>query len=123
MRWAPPDGYPEVAAAWASPSGFLVRWNAHLNLAAGWYPKQLTRTTPLLKLLVPGALPGTYGALITATVQSLTGSAPRPADVAALARFFGKQPTSVLKPTDAAVNGRLPHLVALVLDSPMFQVR
>jgi len=123
MRWAPPDGYPDVAAAWASPSGLLVRWNAHLNLAAGWYPKQLTRATPLLKLLVPGPLPTTYGALITATVQGLTGSAPRPADVTALAQFFGKQPTGVLKPTDAAVGGRFPHLVALVLDSPMFQVR
>jgi hypothetical protein len=21
MRWAPPNGYPDVAAAWASPSG------------------------------------------------------------------------------------------------------
>jgi uncharacterized protein (DUF1800 family) len=123
MRWAPPNGYPDVAAAWASPSGFLVRWNAHLNLAAGWYPKQLTRATPLLAHLVPGALPTTYGALITATVQSLTGAAPRPADVTALAQFFGKQPASTLKATDAAANGRYPHLVALVLDSPMFQVR
>ena len=123
MRWAPPNGYPDVAAAWASPSGFVVRWNAHLNLAAGWYPKQLTRTTSLRGHLVPGALPTTYGALITATVQGLTGATPRSADVAALAQFFGKQPTSALKSTDAAANGRFAHLVALVLDSPMFQVR
>jgi len=62
-------------------------------------------------------------ALITATVQGLTGATPRSADVAALAQFFGKQPTSALKSTDAAANGRFAHLVALVLDSPMFQVR
>jgi uncharacterized protein (DUF1800 family) len=123
MRWAPPNGYPDAAAAWASPSGFLVRWNAHLNLAAGWYPRQLTRGTSLIRHLLPGALPTTYGALITATVQALTGTATRQEDVAALAQFFGKQPGSALKPTDAAANGRFAHLVALVLDSPMFQVR
>ena len=38
LRWAPPNGYPDVAAAWASPSAFLLRCNSHLNLAAGWYP-------------------------------------------------------------------------------------
>jgi uncharacterized protein (DUF1800 family) len=123
MRWGQPDGYPDVAAAWASPSGFVVRWNAHLNLAAGWYPKELTRPSSLLKHLVPGATPTTYGALITAVACRLTGAAPRPADVTALAAFFGKQPTSTLKATDAALNGRFPYLVALLLDSPSFQVR
>jgi hypothetical protein len=123
MRWEPPNGYPDVAAAWASPSGFLVRWNAHLNLAAGWYPKQLTRTTPLLNHLVPGALPATYGALVETVVKSLTGTAPKPEHTAALTQFFGKRPIDVLKAGDQAVTGKFPHLVALVLDSPMFQVR
>lgn len=123
MRWEPPNGYPDVAAAWASPSGFLVRWNAHLNLAAGWYPKQLTRPTPLLNQLVPGTLPATYGALVETVVKSLIGTVPKPEHTAALAQFFGKKPIDPLKAKDQAVTGKFPHLVALVLDSPMFQVR
>ena len=123
MRWEPPNGYPDVAAAWASPSGFLVRWNAHLNLAAGWYPKQLTRKTPLLTQLVPGALPATYGALVETVVKSLVGTVPKPEHTAALTQFFGKKPIDLLKAKDQAVTGKFPHLVALVLDSPMFQVR
>jgi uncharacterized protein (DUF1800 family) len=123
MRWEPPNGYPDVAAAWASPSGFVVRWNAHLNLAAGWYPKQLTRTSPLLSQLVPGALPATYGALVETVVKSLVGTVPKPEHTAALTQFFGKKPIDLLKAKDQAVTGKFPHLVALVLDSPMFQVR
>ncbi|GAA0900883.1 DUF1800 domain-containing protein [Virgisporangium ochraceum] len=123
MRWEPPNGYPDVAAAWASPSGFVVRWNAHLNLAAGWYPKQLTRKTPLLTQLVPGALPATYGALVETVVKSLIGTAPKPEHTAALTQFFGKKPIDPLKAKDQAVTGKFPHLVALVLDAPMFQVR
>jgi uncharacterized protein (DUF1800 family) len=123
MRWEPPNGYPDVAAAWASPSGFLVRWNAHLNLAAGWYPKQLTRKSPLLSQLVPGTLPATYGALVETVVRSLIGTTPKPEHTAALTQFFGKKPIDLLKAKDQAVTGKFPHLVALVLDSPMFQVR
>lgn len=123
MRWEPPNGYPDVAAAWASPSGFLVRWNAHLNLAAGWYPKQFTRKTPLLNQLVPGTLPATYGALVETVVKNLIGTGPKPEHTAALTQFFGKKPIDPLKAKDQAVNGKFPHLVALVLDSPMFQVR
>ena len=55
MRWAPPNGYPDVAAAWTVAVRVPVRWNAHLNLAAGWYPKQLTRPASMLASLVPGA--------------------------------------------------------------------
>jgi uncharacterized protein (DUF1800 family) len=123
MRWGQPDGYPDTATAWAAPTAFLTRFNAHLNLAAGWYPKQLTRPTSLLSSLVPGPLPGTHGALIDALARRLTGTPPPPTHTTALTAFVGKQPNSPLKPTDPAVNGRLPYLIALLLDSPNFQTR
>jgi hypothetical protein len=97
-----------------------VRWNAYLNLAAGWYPTRLTRTTPLLDRLVPGALPATHGALVETVVRSFTGTAPGPEHTAALTRYFGKKPTDVVTAGDQAVTAQFPHLVALVLDSPMF---
>ncbi|GAB3839971.1 DUF1800 domain-containing protein [Dactylosporangium cerinum] len=122
MRWAPPNGYPDVAAAWTAPSSLLVRWNAHLNLAAGWYPKPLVRPASMLASLVP-SLPATHGAFIDALATRLVGMPLQPAHSAALLSFVGKTAASQLKATDAAVAGRLPHLIALILDSPYFLAR
>ncbi|GAA2343655.1 DUF1800 domain-containing protein [Dactylosporangium salmoneum] len=122
MRWTPPNGYPDVAAAWNAPSGLLVRWNAHLNLAAGWYPKALARPASTLRYLVP-AVPSTHGAFVDALAQRLVGQKLQAAHTAALCSFVGKTPTSALKATDPALNGRLPHLIALILDSPYFLYR
>ena len=47
----------------------------------------------------------------------------RPEHIAAVTAVAGKSPTSALTATDTAVNGSLPYLVALILDSPYFQVR
>ncbi|MEV4640970.1 DUF1800 domain-containing protein [Actinoplanes sp. NPDC049548] len=122
FRWAPPNGFPDIAAAWSSPSAFLLRCNTHLNLATGWYPKQLTRPADMLKALVP-VLPPTYGGLVDALAVRLTGTR-LPADhVAAVLSVAGKLPTSSLTAKDTSVTGSLPYLVALVLDSPTFQLR
>jgi hypothetical protein len=118
-RWSAPDGYPDVAAAWSSPSAFLMKCNSHLNLAAGWYPSQLTRPTDLLKSLVP-VRAATYGALLDALAVRLTGTKLPPAHTAAALSVAGKLPTS---PVDRAVDGVAPYLIALVLDSPTFQLR
>ncbi len=121
FRWSPPNGFPDVAAAWASPSAFLMRCNSHLNLAAGWYPRELTRPADLLTALVP-VLPKTYGALVDALARRLVGT-PLPADhVAAVLSVADKLPTSPLTGKES-VAGSLPYLIALVLDSPSFQLR
>ncbi|HEU4349590.1 MAG TPA: DUF1800 family protein, partial [Actinoplanes sp.] len=122
LRWAPPNGYPDVAAAWASPSAFLMRCNSHLNLAAGWYPTQLTRPADLLKALVP-VRPATYGGLVDALARRLLGTTLPAAQTAAVLSVAGKLPTSSLTSGDTSVAGSLPYLIALVLDSPTFQLR
>ena len=122
LRWAPPNGYPDVAAAWASPSAFLMRCNLHLNLAAGWYPKQLVRPADMLKALVP-VLPGTYGGLVDALAKRLTGTTLPAAQTAAVLSVASKVPTSTLTSSDKSVAGSLPYLIALVLNSPTFQLR
>jgi uncharacterized protein (DUF1800 family) len=122
MRWAPPNGFPDVAVAWASPSAFLMRCNNHLNLAAGWYPSQLTRPANMLTALVP-VLPQTYGSLVDALAKRLIGTTLPAAQTAAVTAIAGKTPASVLAGTDKSLAGNLPYLIALVLDSPAFQLR
>nr|WP_296072513.1 DUF1800 domain-containing protein [uncultured Actinoplanes sp.] len=122
FRWSPPNGFPDVAPAWSSPSGFLLRCNAHLNLATGWYPSQLTRPTDMLKALAP-VLPATWGALVDTLAVRLAGVRLPAAHTAAVLSVAGKLPTSPLTAKDKSLPGSLPYLVALVLDSPTFQLR
>ncbi|WP_353650490.1 DUF1800 family protein [Nakamurella sp. A5-74] len=37
LSWQPPNGYPDVTAAWQSASGMISRWNLHRALANGWW--------------------------------------------------------------------------------------
>ncbi len=122
LAWAPPNGYPDVAAAWASPSGYLVRWNAHLNIAAGWYPNQLVRPANLVEALV-GPRPATYGALIDRLAERLVQRTLRPEHTTAIAGFFGRTPASSLRSRDSVLGWLFPYLISLVLNSPYFTVR
>jgi uncharacterized protein (DUF1800 family) len=122
LFWGPPNGYPDVAAAWASPSGLLVRWNFHLSIAAGWWPETLVRPANLLTGMV-GALPATYGALIERTATRLLGVVPPAAQTAALAQFYGKTPASPLKANDPAAGWMYPYLMGMLLNSPSFALR
>ncbi|MET8149614.1 DUF1800 domain-containing protein [Actinoplanes sp. NPDC049668] len=122
MGWAPPNGYPDVAEAWASPGGMLARWNAHLHIVAGYRPKELQRPRNLATALV-GKLPATYGALVDALARRLFGRTLPAAHTAALTAYFGKAPGSALGPADAAVGWKFSQLVALMLDSPYFAAR
>ncbi|GIF07903.1 hypothetical protein Asi03nite_54410 [Actinoplanes siamensis] len=122
LFWGPPNGYPDVAAAWASPSGLLVRWNFHLSLAAGYWPADLAKPADLMTGMI-GARPATYGALIDATAKRLLGVTLGAAQTAALAAFYGKTPTSQLKPNDPAVGWMYPYLMTMLLNSPNFALR
>ncbi|MEV0897751.1 DUF1800 domain-containing protein [Actinoplanes sp. NPDC049802] len=122
LFWGPPNGYPDVAPAWDSPSGLLVRWNFHLSIAAGWWPETLTRPASLLTGMV-GALPPTYGALIERTAVRLVGIAPTAKQIAALADFYGRTPASPLKANDPAAGWMYPYLMGMLLNSPSFALR
>jgi uncharacterized protein (DUF1800 family) len=123
MAWAPPNGYPDVAAAWASPAGQLTRWNTHLNLAGGWWPTQLTRPVQVITDLVGPKLPATYGGLVDAVAMRLFSRTLHSAHTAAIAAYFDKKPTSPVGRTDSAVGWAFPYLIALMLDSPYFAIR
>jgi hypothetical protein len=118
LGWAPPNGYPDVASAWASPSGQVVRWNNHLNLAAGYWPTTLTRPSSY----VVGS-PATYGELIDGVALRLLGRTMTPRQTTALAKFFGRIPGSALKPKDPVNGWQFPYLMAMLLNSPSFALK
>jgi len=117
MAWPAPNGYPDVAAAWASPSGTLLRWNRHMDFAGGWYPQEL-RFQPATSLL--DALPGTWGGLVDALALRLAGSPLGADERNALLSYTGRGAGTPLGAGDRWVQNNLQYLVALVLDSPTF---
>ena len=123
LSWAPPNGYPDVAAAWASPSGQLVRWNAHLNVAAGYWPNTLVRPASLLTSFAGTGLPATYGVLIDAVSNRLLQMTLPGAQREAIAGFWGKTPASPVKANDPAVGWMFPYLLTMLLNSPTFALR
>ncbi|MEV6349845.1 DUF1800 domain-containing protein [Actinoplanes sp. NPDC051851] len=122
LGWGPPNGYPDVAVAWASPSGMLVRWNFHLSIAAGWWPDNLAKPASTAAGFLK-TVPSTYGQLIDATAIRLLGIALPARHTAALAAFYGKTPASQLKSNDPAVGWMYPYLMGMLLNSPTFGLR
>jgi uncharacterized protein (DUF1800 family) len=122
LAWAPPNGYPDVAAAWASPSGQLARWNTHISLAAGWWPTTLTRAASPITGYA-GGLPGTYRELIDAVAVRLLGRTLAAPHTAAIAQFYGKTPGSRLQSGDPVTGWMFPYLMAMMLNSPSFALR
>ncbi|WP_083782073.1 DUF1800 domain-containing protein [Kineococcus radiotolerans] len=120
MAWGAPNGYPDVATAWVSPSGTLSRWNRHMDFAAGWYPTELRFARPT-DLLSP--FPGTWGALVDALGVRLTGSPLTADEKAALLMYAGRQAGAPCSVNDRWIQNNLRYLVALTLDGPTFTIR
>jgi uncharacterized protein (DUF1800 family) len=123
LAWAPPNGYPDVAAAWVSPSGQLVRWNAHLNVGAGYWPTTLVRPSSMVAAFAGTTTPATYGALIDAVSNRLLQITLPAAQREALAGFFGKTSASPVKAKDPGIDWMFPYLMAMLLNSPTFALR
>jgi uncharacterized protein (DUF1800 family) len=123
LAWGPPNGYPDVASAWVSPSGQLVRWNAHLNVGAGYWPTTLVRPSSPVVSFAGTAAPATYGALIDAVSNRLLQMTLPGPQREAVAAFFGKTTASPVKAKDPAVDWMFPYLMAMLLNSPTFALR
>lgn len=115
LHWGPPNGYPDVAGAWASSGAMLQLWNRHRGLVQGW-SKNLVHTKP--EQLLGGAAPAGAAAYVDALSERLVQQRLRPAHRAALLEFLGKEAGSTASATRFA-----PHLAPLLLDSPYFALR
>jgi uncharacterized protein (DUF1800 family) len=126
LGWSPPNGYPDVSPAWQSAAGTLSRWNAHLNIAARWWPKTLTG--PALTTMVPKKLPATHGDLIDILSKRLLQRSIPAAQKSAICAFRTDQwstvkPSTPQRRNSSAIGWRLPYVVALLLDSPLHALR
>ena len=121
MAWPQPNGYPDVAALWASAGGTLGRWNAHLSLAAHYWPDKLRR--PNLSTYLPKPLPGTHGALVQDLAERLVYRKLPRHQRNAICTFLGVSPSTPLDKNSEAVGWRLPYVIALILDAPCHEVR
>jgi uncharacterized protein (DUF1800 family) len=115
LGWHAPNGYADTAAAWASTSATLGKWNLHMSLAGEWWPNDV-RYTKLLTL-VGKPLPTTYGHLVERLAAQLNVPKLNATQIAAVTEFLGAKPRAPLASTDGALNWQLPYVVALILDS------
>jgi uncharacterized protein (DUF1800 family) len=122
LAWPGPDGYPDVATAWASAGGLLERWNMHQGLASGWWPANDKITTPRIRGLLPGRLT-TYKNLIDHLATKLTGEPLSAKDTAVVLTFLDRSAGTRVKRDDPAVTWDLQRLVALLLSSANHQAR
>lgn len=106
FQWSPPDGYPDVATAWAS--NLLPRWNFALALTGG----QLGGTVALERVLNASAQD------IPTALNQLAGiTLGRPLDDAAMSLFIAY----VGPASSDSTPSRLSDAAALMLASPAFQ--
>ena len=121
LGWHPPDGYPDIASAWASTTSTLAKWNIHMNLANQWWPKDLVH--PPAARWLPSPLPTTHGGLVDGITAMLMLPPLPAAHRSAICTFLDKRPADPLQPGDAAMSWRLGYVVALLLDTPQAALR
>ena len=117
LAWAPPNGYPDVAAAWMSSGQMLERWTGHRALAYGWW-KGMKRD--LLPALQPKSS-DTYSVWFERVSKTLVGQGLDTRHRKALQTFVDAPITSRVDLNRMKWQGG--HVVALILDSPYFLVR
>jgi uncharacterized protein (DUF1800 family) len=115
LGWDPPNGYPDVAAAWLGAGSMIQRWNTHRVLVHGWWGS-LKYIKPLA--LVPSGKGVTAATWLNALFIRLVGTPPTPEHLAAILTAGGLAPTDPV-PYDYLAG----ELASLILDSAYFQLR
>lgn len=107
-QWPAPNGYPDVAAAWAG--NLLPRWNQSALFSAGWYWSSPHTVGDLRALL--GGVP--KGAMAQRISEVISGGALHPHDVAEIQDHLDGFST--------ATNQAVAEAFELAFSSPSFQL-
>lgn len=110
FQWPPPDGYPDVAAAWAT--NLLPRW----NFAIALLHNELPGAAPPLEEIVAAGQADTASDVLQLFAGLVYGRSLTPDEEALFANYTGSGPFD-----DPDTQTRLKDSVALMLASPAFQ--
>jgi uncharacterized protein (DUF1800 family) len=119
FEWEPPNGYPDVGAAWANTNGLLNRWNLASTFSLNWYDG----VEVSVRGLVARANAKTVLGFVDGIASQLLQRRLDDADRGKLIAYVGQgRPASARIPAWYQ-NQQAPGLVALILGSPYFQWR
>lgn len=119
--WPRPDGFPDVAQAWASASRMLGSWRVHKNTSAAVMPRQGAVFADPESFLP--ALPRPFHELVDHLCRLLLA---RPADdrlVLTACEATATTKTEQIDPTSPLLTRRFPVLLLALLDTPDHMTR
>jgi hypothetical protein len=120
--WGPPNGYPDVAAAWATTSGLLARWAVAQTVTNDALPGNGGGMITLFQVPLRGQR--TVGALVDAMARQFYAITLPDESRAALIAFATDGAGSATTPVTAELlANKLGPLAGLVLSLPEFQWR
>jgi hypothetical protein len=118
LAWGPPNGYPDVAAAWRSANTMLTLWQLHLGLASDFWPDGFAAYD---KTTLYGGTPANSGDAIARLAVRLTGAPLPAAHVAALQAFLVEPAATPMAWSN--LRWLLSPLIALILNGPAHALR
>lgn len=123
--WHPPNGYPDVGAAWMSASGLLARWNSAMRLTHSPHSDKQNGEAWGLRARLNERIehPATVGDLVDQVAAQVWGEPLSGADRAYFIEYVAEG-AGEERAADAFLLGRkLASLFGLMLASPLFQWR
>jgi uncharacterized protein (DUF1800 family) len=119
FEWEPPNGYPDVGAAWANTNGMLNRWNVASALVLNWFDG-----VPVpIRGIVAAAAARTSARFVDAMASRLLQRPLDPPDRALLIDYVAQGRSGSARIPPWYQNQQAPGLLALILGSPYFQWR
>lgn len=118
--WHPPNGYPDVAGAWANPGGLLARWNVAMDVSHRAYSEDYGMTTELYERI---GNPQTVRELVDNVAAQVFG-APLTNDAREPFVAYVADDGNADTPLDEfMIANKLGTLYGLMLASPLYQWR
>lgn len=121
LGWPRPDGMPDTAAAWASPSRFLASGDVHRKMSGGWWPREDVRHRSPASWLPQRRI--RFKHLVDHLSRSILGQVSDSRLLQACCQATGIAPGEVITRDHPLVRWQMPLLLTALLDSPKHLTR
>lgn len=119
--WPRPDGAPEGNSAWSTPGRVLQSCRLHLDSAGGWWPKlDVDYVAPPTRLPKPSLR---FEEFVDHLCRTLLGTPLTPRLLSAVCQRVELAPTDIIDAAHRAVGWTFPHIVGVLLDTPVHLTR